>query len=81
MTRHGRPVLCLTIVVVVLAGGAAALARHVASFGMSVEARNALLARQQWPPRVGHLIPWQRPDLIREAVLAQLDAIETPPQS
>ena len=81
MTRHGEPVLWQVIVIVVMAEGAAALARHIAGFGMSVEARDALFARQQWPPRVGHLIPWQRPDLIREAVLAQIDAIETPAPS
>ena len=71
-----------------MAAGAVALARHIAGFGMSVEARNAFFARRQWLPReveyilgLGHLIPWQRPDLIRDAVLAQLDAIETPARS
>lgn len=55
MKRHRRPVLWLTIVVVVLAGGVVALARRMASFGMSAEARNAFFSRRQWPPREGEV--------------------------
>jgi len=56
MTRRGRVAIGVGLVAAALACTAAVLARHMASFGMSAEAKAAFFARAQWPPTEGEVL-------------------------